>query len=115
MGPTRGDGRLRRTRVHGRPLWMQLVQRVPSGSMPTERRIALDILDLRECIEQWGDSVRWVPSGAMLVDALTKKMPPDVLRQVMTDNRYSFRWSEAAVTAKTRGKEARRHTTSWIV
>lgn len=77
------------------------------GSMPQERRVALDLLDVRECIEQWGDTVRWIPTGVMLADALTKRMPPDVLRQVMTDNRYSFRWSEAADTARERGREAR--------
>ena len=49
------------------------------GSLPTERRVALDLLDVREGLEEFGDQVRWVPTTHMLSDALTKHMSSDLI------------------------------------
>ena len=47
--------------------------------MPDERGVALDLLDVRESIEQMGDQIRWIPTDDMLVDCMTKNMPPDAM------------------------------------
>ena len=46
-------------------------------SMPTEKRVTLDLLDVRHHLDQHPDhyQVRWIPTTAMLVDALTKHLP----------------------------------------
>ena len=46
-----------------------------SGSLPEERRVALDIMDIKESIEEMGDQMRWVPTDHMLVDCMTKSIP----------------------------------------
>ena len=33
------------------------------GSLPDERRVALDLMDIREGIEEFKDQIRWVPSS----------------------------------------------------
>ena len=58
-----------------------------AGSMPEERRTALDLLDVRESMEAWGDVVRWIPTDTMLVDPMTKRMQPDILRQALQELR----------------------------
>ena len=47
-----------------------------TGSIPDERRVALDLLDVRESIEHYGDKIRWIPTDHMLVDCMTKQMHP---------------------------------------
>ena len=49
------------------------------GSLPDERRVALDLLDVREGIEEIGDKIRWVPTDHFLVDCMTKAMQPDAM------------------------------------
>lgn len=43
-------------------------------SMPTERRIALDLDDVRHYL-RGGDRLEWVPTGIMMADQLTKHRP----------------------------------------
>ena len=38
--------------------------------MPTERRVALDIYDVQQYLEQ--DDLEWIPSGSQIADCLTK-------------------------------------------
>ena len=64
------------------------------GSLPDERRVALDLLDVREGIEELGDQIRWVPTDHMLADAFTKAMPPDLMMRYLKDNVYSFKYDE---------------------
>ena len=44
------------------------------GTLPTERRVALDIEDLREGLERQGTSMQWVTTDRMAADALTKRL-----------------------------------------
>ena len=43
--------------------------------MATEKRVTLDLFDVRHYLEQHPTmyQVRWIPTTAMLVDALTKR------------------------------------------
>ena len=63
-------------------------------SMPTEKRITLDLLDVRQHLDNLPDlhQVRWIPTTAMLVDALTKHLPDQtIITQFFQDNLYSLR------------------------
>ena len=62
--------------------------------MPTEKRVTLDLLDVRHHLDQHPAmyQVRWIPTTAMLVDALTKHLPDQtVLEHFMKNNVYSLR------------------------
>ena len=48
-------------------------------------------LDVREGIEYFKDSIRWVPTDHMLIDCLTKAMHPSLLNKYMTHYLYSFK------------------------
>ena len=61
---------------------------VKDGSMPQERRVALELNDVREGIADFGDSIRWVPTDHMLVDCLTKCMDAGVMIKYLKDTWY---------------------------
>ena len=63
-------------------------------SMPTEKRITLDLMDVREHLDHHPDKyqVRWIPTTAMLVDAMTKHLVDQtILNQFLQNNDYSLR------------------------
>ena len=64
------------------------------GSMPEERRVALDLLDVRESIEEMGDQIRWIPTDHMLVDCMTKTMPPDAMLAYLRHMEYAFKYDD---------------------
>ena len=75
--------------------------------MPDERRVALDLLDVREGIEEMKDQIRWVPTDHMLADAFTKSMPPDLLLRYLHDGKYSFKYDEELKNTKRAEQKAR--------
>ena len=76
------------------------------GSLPDDRRVALDLLDVREGIEEMKDQIRWVPTDHMLADAFTKSMPPDLLLKYLKDGCYSFKYDdEIKNTKRAKSKE----------
>ena len=76
------------------------------GSLPQERRVALDILDLRDGIENEGLAVRWVPTNHMASDCLTKlEADPAVQHHMMRTGRYSFRFNEDIGVARAKAKD----------
>ena len=93
--------------VHGwKADWRELLDTVPStnltdcqslvdhcakeGSLPQERRVALDIADLRSGIAD-GDDLVWTSTDRMAADCITKHMPDQsLLEQVLKTNRYNF-------------------------
>ena len=68
--------------------------------MPEERRVALDLLDVRESIEEMGDKIRWIPTDHMLVDCLTKAMPPDVMLEYLRTTEYAFKYDDVLKNTK---------------
>lgn len=50
-----------------------------AGSLPEERRVVLDLLDVRTALEQVGDALRWSFAEHTLVDSLTTRMPTHLL------------------------------------
>ena len=49
---------------------------------------------MREGIEYLKDGIRWVPTGHMLVDCLTKAMHPALLNRYMQDYIYSLKYDD---------------------
>ena len=64
------------------------------ASTTKEKRVALDLLDVREGIEKFGDQIRWVPTDHMLVDCFTKAMNPALLMAYLNNYSYSFKHDE---------------------
>ena len=79
-------------------------------STPTEKRITLDLLDVREHIDNDDDvTVRWIPTAAMLVDALTKHLPDTtVLNAFFRTNVYSLREDPALEAQREEARQARK-------
>ena len=79
-----------------------------SGSMPEERRVALDLMDVRESIEQMGDQIRWIPTDHMLVDCMTKNMPADVMLKYLQTTEYAFKYDDVIKHTKREVAKARK-------
>ena len=67
---------------------------------PEERRVALDLLDVRDGVERYGDRIRWVPTDHMLVDCLTKQMHPALLMQFLATGMYSLKYDQVIAETK---------------
>ena len=70
------------------------------ASSTREKRVALDLLDVREGVEHLGDQIRWVPTDHMLVDSLTKAMNPALLLKYMHDYTYSLKYDSQITETK---------------
>ena len=68
--------------------------------MPDEKRVALDLLDVRESIEQMGDQIRWIPTDHMLVDCMTKNMPCDAMLHYLKNMEYAFKYDDVIKNTK---------------
>ncbi|CAE7347138.1 RE1, partial [Symbiodinium microadriaticum] len=89
-----------------------LYDAVHSPSSPSkvdDKRVAIDLAIIKQCVERTNLSVRWCPTELMLADALTKDQadPADLLRAALSGGCYQLS-SEASVLAqKKRVREAR--------
>ena len=71
-----------------------------AGSMPDDKRTALDLLDIKQGIAEMSDQIRWIPTDHMLADCLTKEMPPDLLLQYLQNYQYSLKFDEQIASTK---------------
>ena len=71
-----------------------------TASVPEEKRVALDLLDVKEGLTEMMDKIRWVPTDHMLVDSLTKDMPSDALLKYLKDMQYSLKYDEEIKNTK---------------
>ena len=76
--------------------------------MPEERRVALDLLDVRESIEEMGDQIRWIPTDHMLVDCMTKNMPPDAMLTYLDSMQYAFKYDDLIKNTKREAAKQRK-------
>ena len=104
--------------------WQDVVRQVPmalatdckslydlcknDGKLPDERRVALDLLDVREGIQEMHDQFRWIPTDHMLADALTKRMPPDLMLKFLKDNVYCLKYDDEITNTKRYSARARK-------
>ena len=79
-----------------------------NGSMPDERRVALDLLDVRESIEEMGDKIRWIPTDHMLVDCMTKDMDASVMLNYLKTQEYAFKFDDVIKNTKRELAKARK-------
>ena len=62
-----------------------------TGGQPTEKRVGLDLCDVREWLER-GDKLGWVPTTHMLVDPFTKHfVETALLDEYLRSYYYDFR------------------------
>ena len=61
------------------------------GSVPGEKRVALDLMDIRQFLDK--DQLRWISTHLMLADPLTKHIPASeatALRALLRDGRATL-------------------------
>ena len=63
-----------------------------TASVPEEKRVALDLRDVKDGIAENQENVRWVPTDHMLVDGLTKDMSCDYLLKYLKEMQYSLKY-----------------------
>ena len=63
-----------------------------SGGTLDDKRVAIDIAVIRQCIQRTRLQPRWVPTDRMVADGLTKDKgePHDLLRSVLRNGRYQL-------------------------
>ena len=60
-----------------------------TGSVPKERQVLIDLLTVRDLVEEKVVDLRWVPTTHMLADILTKKMKVNpIQRALFEDNKF---------------------------
>ena len=69
-----------------------------------------DIMGIKESIEEMGDQMRWVPTDHMLVDCMTKSMPPDLMLTYLKTMQYSFKYVDVIKKHQTGSCEAAQRT-----
>ncbi len=63
-----------------------------TGSLPKEKRVALDVAAITETLAREMDFARWIPTKHMLADVLTKAMAkaPPYLEDVLSRGKLSL-------------------------
>ena len=81
-----------------------------SGGTLDDRRTAIDVAIIRQSIRRTGLEARWVPTGHMLADGLTKDKaePMDLLRSVLRSARYQLADEQTVLDRKREERERRR-------
>ena len=66
------------------------LQNYASPGTVTDKRVAIDLVIIRETLQRLGACVRWAPTWLQLADALTKENAEamDILRAAMVTNQY---------------------------
>lgn len=89
-----------------------LYDHLMSQSSPTleDRRTAIDIIIIRDCISRLGISLRWLPTDRMLADSLTKESPEafDLLRACIRSARYQISPEQKMLQLRAQERERRR-------
>ena len=90
-----------------------LYDHLMSQSSPTldDRRTAIDIIIIRDCISRLGVSLRWLPTDRMLADSLTKESPEafDLLRACIRSARYQISPEQKILERRAEERERRRN------
>ena len=82
-----------------------------SGGVLDDRRTAIDIAIIRQSIRRTKMEARWVPTGHMLADGLTKDKaePMDLLRSVLRAARYQLADEQTVLDRKREERERRKN------
>ena len=97
-------------------LWLSdcqsLVQHLTShvGTKVQDKRLSIEMEALRQSLESPHEILRWIDTSAMLADALTKAMKPDLLLGCLACCRINLTPAEWSVADKQKKQEQRRRT-----
>ena len=85
-----------------------------SPSSPTaidDRRTSIDIVMLRESLKLTGGAIRWLPTGWMLADGLTKdrQEPADLLRSCVRQGTYQIAPEDTVLQQQAEERERRKN------
>ena len=85
-----------------------------SGGVLDDRRTAIDIAIIRQSIRRTGLEARWVPTGHMIADGLTKDRaePMDLLRSVIRAAKYQLADEQLVLDRKKEERERRKQIAS---
>ena len=89
-----------------------LYDSIHSPSSPSkldDKRVAIDLTVIKQCVERTGLSTRWAPTELMVADALTKDQgePTDLLRAVLQQGSYQLSSEATVLQEKKRLREIR--------
>lgn len=80
-----------------------------SVSKVDDKRVAIDLAILRQCVSRTGLKIRWCPTELMLADALTKDNmdPADLMRAALHIGEYQLNKEATILSLKKRQREER--------
>ena len=64
------------------------------GGFYSSRATSCSRFDVKEGIERMNDQIRWVPTDHMLVDCITKLMPPALMLEYLHTGKYAFQYDK---------------------
>ena len=85
------------------------LQNYASPGSVGDKRVAIDLVIVRETLARIGGVIRWAPTWLQLADALTKESPEamDLLRAAMTTNKYHLNKESTMMEAAARQRQVR--------
>ena len=74
-----------------------------------DKRVAIDLVIIRETLKRVGGLIRWVPTWLQLADAMTKESPEamDLLRAALVSNRYHLSQESVMLDAAAKQRQVR--------
>ena len=74
-----------------------------------DKRVAIDLVIVRETLKRVGGLIRWVPTWLQLADAMTKESPEamDLLRAALVSNKYHLSQESVMLDAAARQRQVR--------
>lgn len=89
------------------------LQSFSSPGTVTDKRVAIDLVIIRETLRRISGTVRWAPTWLQLADALTKETPEamDILRAAMRVAQYQLSQESVMMDAAAKEREARKNRT----
>ena len=89
------------------------LQSFSSPGTVTDKRVAIDLVIIRETLRRVSGTVRWAPTWLQLADALTKETPEamDILRAAMRVAQYQLSQESVMMDAAAKEREARKNRT----
>ena len=80
-----------------------------SPSKNDDKRVAIDLAILKQCVARTGLSVRWAPTELMVADALTKDHsdPADLMRSILEHGTYQLSKEAVVLLLKKQQRDRR--------
>ena len=85
------------------------LQNFASPGSVSDKRVAIDLVIVRETLARMGGVIRWAPTWLQLADAMTKESPEamDLLRAALTTNKYHLNNESTMMEAAANQRQVR--------